>query len=328
MTVGVESKGHMSSSDRGSENASILHEEHLSAYASQLMSAFGWSSPLSIYQIAFDYLLKCHIEKYGVDLIQAFLEKLPLEFISELEANKVYHMAYEFNFHDLAFGIGRCMQMRALQKKQYGTALGWNVRIKDMHFGTVLAERIIEEYWTTQDPNLLDLTENLTKELIYCDRLIFLSKYRDFLRLTVYSTLPSGSARKLTELKQAATVLVQLLEANNLVPVKYRQKLIMDVLPLAKENALSEAQIFSTLRAIQNYENRTKFFNESEQKNLNLKIQKQMRILDAESNYPIYQKSNNQFNYELDNMKWQELLVVLSEKLANTVALNSVEVSN
>jgi len=68
------------------------------------------------------------------------------------------------------------MQMRALKKGRYGTALGWNVRIKDVHFGTVLAERILEEYWWTEDQNLLDLTENLTKELIYCDRLIFLSK--------------------------------------------------------------------------------------------------------------------------------------------------------
>ena len=141
MTVGVESKGHMTSSDRGSENASILHEEHLSAYAAQLMAAFGWSSPLAIYQIAFDYLLKCRIDKYGVDLVQAFMEKMPLESISELEANKLYHLAYEFGFHDLAFGVGRCMQVRALRNALYGTALGWNVRIKDMHFGTVLAER-------------------------------------------------------------------------------------------------------------------------------------------------------------------------------------------
>ena len=53
-----------------------------------------------------------------------------------------------------------------------------------------------------------------------------------------------------------------------------------------------------------------------------------MRILDAESNYPIYQKTSPEFNYEVDNMRWQELLVVLSEKLSDTVALKSVEVSN
>jgi hypothetical protein len=39
----------------------------------------------------------------------------------------------------------------------------------------------------------------------------------------------------MAELKQAAGILVQLLEANNLVPVKYRRKFIMDVLPLVKE---------------------------------------------------------------------------------------------
>jgi hypothetical protein len=91
---------------------------------------------------------------------------------------------------------------------------------------------------------------------------------------------------------------------------------------------LSETQIFSTLRAIQNFENRTKFFNDNEQKNLNKKIHHQMRILDAESNYPIYQKTSPEFNYEVDSMRWQELLVVLSEKLSDTVALKSVEVSN
>jgi len=53
-----------------------------------------------------------------------------------------------------------------------------------------------------------------------------------------------------------------------------------------------------------------------------------MRILDAESIYPIYQKTSPEFNYEVDNMRWQELLVVLSEKLSDTVALKSVEVSN
>jgi len=177
MAVGVESmNGGGSSTVNGTENASILHEEHLSAYATQLLEAYGWSSPISIYQISFDYLLKCQYEKFGIGLMESFMEKIPLERISELEANKVYQLAFEFNFHDLAFGVGRCMQMRALKNGRYGTALGWNVRIKDVHFGTVLAEKILEKYWVTEDQNLLDLTENLTKELIFCDRLIFLSR--------------------------------------------------------------------------------------------------------------------------------------------------------
>lgn len=330
MTVGVESS-HMGigSSSHGSENATILHEEHLSAYAKQLLNAFGWSSSISIYQISFDYLYKCRIEKYGLDLIEEFMEKIPLESISELEANKVFYMASEF--HDLAFGVGRCMQMRALKREMYGTALGWNVRIKDMHFGTVLAEKIIEKYWATEDRNLLDLTENLTKEIIFCDRLIFLSKYRDFLKLTKYSDLPLGSVRKLTELKQAAAILVQLLEANNLVPIKYRRKMIMDALPLVRENALNEEQIYSVLRSIQNYENRITFFPSTDREPINKKISNELNILDVEANYPIYQKSSDadaEFSYNLDNMKWQELLVMLSEKLAESVAFKSVEISN
>merc|ERR1712127_522722 len=108
MTVGVESNGHMvGSSGQGSENATIIHEEHLSAYATQLLTAFGWSSPVSIYQISFDYLMKCRIEKFGIQLIEEFMEKIPLKNISELEANKVFHLAFELNFHDLAFGVGR-----------------------------------------------------------------------------------------------------------------------------------------------------------------------------------------------------------------------------
>lgn len=333
MTLGVESKNHMGvgSSGHGSENATILHEEHLSDYATQLLGAFGWSSSISIYNISFDYLKKCTIKKYGIDLIEEFMEKIPLENISEVEANKVFYLASKFDFDDLAFGVGRCMQMRALKKGMYGTALGWNVRIKDMHFGTVLAEKIIEQYWTTEDLNLLDLTENLTKEIIFCDRLIFLSKYKDFLKLTVYSNLQSGSIRKLTELKQAASILVQLLEANNLVPIKYRRKLIMDVLPLVRDNALSEEQIYSVLRSIQNYENRIKFFPITENTLKNKKYSDELNILDVEANYPIYQKSSStetEFTYHLDNMKWQELLVMLSEKLASTVALKSVEISN
>lgn len=328
MTVGVESRSTFSGGE--SRDAKVLHEEHLSAYAGQLLEAFGWSSAISVYQISFDYLLKCQYEKYGMGLVESFMEKIPLEHISELEGNKVFQMAFEFGFHDLAFGVGRCMQMRALKKGRYGLALGWNVRIKDLHFGTVLAEKILEKYWTTDDQNLLDLTENLTKELIYCDRLIFLSKYRNFLKLTKYSTIQAGSARKLTELKQAAAILVQLLEANNLVPVKYRRTMIMDILPLVKANALDETQIYSVLRSIQNYENRIEVFNDAEAKNLSRRVNRDMQILDAENNYPVYRKSagDSEYVYEFDSVEFDELLVELSVKLSECVALKSVEIAN
>jgi hypothetical protein len=63
----------------------------------------------------------------------------------------------------------------------------------------------------------------------------FKGKYKDFLKLTKYSTSKPGSPAHTAELKQATLIIVQLLEANNLVPMKYRRKLIMNVLPLVKD---------------------------------------------------------------------------------------------
>ena len=152
LTVGVSSSSSAFNKRAGiinsnqlnaSENAILLHAEHLEAYATQLLSAFWPTSSLSMYQIGFDYLLKCRLESNGPDLIEAYMEKIPLTSISELEANRLFHLAFEYNFHDLAFSIGRVMQTRAFRNEQYGTALGWNVRIKDLNFGTLLAERYI-----------------------------------------------------------------------------------------------------------------------------------------------------------------------------------------
>lgn len=143
LTVGVSTtlnNKRGNSNISATENASLLHDQHLEAYANQLLAAFWPVNSLSLYQIGFDYLTKCRLDKNGSDLIEAYMEKIPLNDISEIEANKLFHLAFEYNFHDLAFSIGRIMQMRAFRKGKYGTALGWNVRIKDLNFGTLLAE--------------------------------------------------------------------------------------------------------------------------------------------------------------------------------------------
>ncbi len=150
------------------------------------------------------------------------------------------------------------------------------------------------------------------------------------MRLIKYSKVQSATGKKITDLKQAAGILVQLLEANNLVPIKYRRRMIMEILPLVKENALNEEQIYSVLRSIQNYENRIEVFNETGKKNFNRKINEQIRILDVENNYPVYQKSEGEFeyNYNLDGAKFNELLAELSVKLSDCLSLKSVEIEN
>jgi hypothetical protein len=124
-------------------NSSFVHEQHLIEYSTQLLTACAASESLSLYQTAFDYLIKCkNLEVVrGLELIEMHMEKIPLTFMSETNASKLFHMAFEYDLHDLAFSIGRIMQTRALKRGMYGTALGWNVRIKDASFGTFLAER-------------------------------------------------------------------------------------------------------------------------------------------------------------------------------------------
>jgi hypothetical protein len=71
------------------------------------------------------------------------MQRIPLTSISELDGCKVFNMAYQLGLHDLAFSIGRVMQMRALKRSMYGTALAWNCRIKDACFGNLLGEKCV-----------------------------------------------------------------------------------------------------------------------------------------------------------------------------------------
>ena len=130
--------------NNNNENSNFIHEQHLIEYSTQLLSACLSTNSLSLYQTAFDYLIKCkNIEVKGIELIEIYMEKLPLTYISEIAANKIFHVAFEYELHDLAFSIGRIMQVRAFKRGMYGTALGWNIRIKDASFGTFLAERFL-----------------------------------------------------------------------------------------------------------------------------------------------------------------------------------------
>ena len=137
----------------------MVRQQHLTEYATQLMRAAWSTQSLAMYQTAFDYLRECHSSSSsslsslssaieptstavtGLELIETYLEKYPLTYVSEKDANLVFNMAFRLELHDTAFAIGRIMQTRAFKRGQYGTALSWNVRIKDPSFGTVVAEK-------------------------------------------------------------------------------------------------------------------------------------------------------------------------------------------
>lgn len=120
----------------------LIHEHHLNEYARELIESDLTS--LSLFQTACEYLLVCKtIEPRGSQVIEDYMQRIPLTNISEQDAYKVFIMAYKFGMHDLAFSIGRVMQMRAYKREMYGDALAWNVRIKDSCFGNLLGEKFV-----------------------------------------------------------------------------------------------------------------------------------------------------------------------------------------
>ncbi|CAF0837173.1 unnamed protein product [Brachionus calyciflorus] len=291
---------------KSDKNSIAIHEEHLIEYAVQILSAAWSNSSLSLNQTAFDYLLKCsNLDRTGLELIETYLEKISLTNLSESNANKVFYLAFQNGLHDLAFSIGRVMQMRAFKRGMYGTALSWNVRIKDCSFGNYLAEKIIEDFFKSKDLKLLELTESLTKEIIYCDRLIFLSKYREFYKLAYYSNKTDMST-KLDNFKQAGTLLLQLLEVQNLIPFKFRKRVLFHIPDLIQENVFNEDQLFAILRIIQNYENKKDFLTKNELK-------------------------NEQDEIEIDNddvseeMKWKFFYEKISQMIAENFVKNKIE---
>lgn len=126
-------------------NADLLYEQHLVEYGIQLVESYPIS--LSMYQTAFDYFIKCtNLETKGIELIETYLQKVPLTYVSEYDAHKVFLTAYQYGLHDLAFSIGRIMQTRALKRENYGTSLSWNCKIKDPCFGDYLAEKFVNNF--------------------------------------------------------------------------------------------------------------------------------------------------------------------------------------
>ncbi|RNA06283.1 nuclear pore complex Nup85 [Brachionus plicatilis] len=283
------------------ESSIPVHEQHMTEYAIQLLSAAWSPSLLSLHQTAFDYLIKCKMDQSGIDYIEAYLERIPLTDISEMEASKIFYIAFQYGLHDLAFSIGRVMQMRALKSGLYGTALSWNAKIKDCSFGNILAEGMMQEFFQTNDIKVLELTESLSKEIIYSERLMFLNKYREFYKLAFSST----KCDRAESLKQAASLLVQLLEVPNLIPFKFMKRILFQVHDLVDQNVFGEDQLFSVLKSIQFYENRRRFLT----KNSNSSELNECNLDDevAEEN------------------KWKSLYEKLSIKIAENFVKNKIE---
>ena len=137
----------------------------------------------------------------------------------------------------------------------------------------------------------------------------------------------------LEKYKEAATLLIQLLDVPLLIPTKYREYIILDIADLLPNVSmalkidnfflifvfnffkykLSEDQIFTILRAIQNDNNRVKIFNETIYKpkaNSNTKTDMEVIEIQDEKNAKLLKISQD-----------------LSKQLADCFVGNSIELN-
>lgn len=181
----------------------------------------------------------------------------------------------------------------------------------------------------TDDAYLLDLTNNLSREIIYCDRLIFLSKFREYMYLTKYST-KQEEKQLMADYKKAANLVIELFEERGLVPLKYQRRLIFATSLILKKGVFSEDQLTSLMRIIQNFENCLEYFYEGSYKKSFLKMRPDLRDDESETNKENRAMPNKKHLDENENpsdekecsiddynqTEWKKLQIEISQRLA------------
>jgi hypothetical protein len=121
----------------------------------------------------------------------------------------------------------------------------------------------LDLFFKTFNHNLLELTNNLSNEIIYSNRLILVSKYNEFFKILNKSITPNRTVKALkssSQVKEAASLLIELLEAECLVPFKFKRRLIFECGQFFDGfNVFNEKQLISLLRIMTDYENVVEF---------------------------------------------------------------------
>ena len=96
-------------------------------------------------------------------------------------------MAAERSLHSIVTQTCKVLGMRALQSGNSGGAMAWALRSsadsKFTSFLAFLADKILAEYSTSGTFSSTDLLDSLDASIVVSDRLTFLGKYREFLKL-------------------------------------------------------------------------------------------------------------------------------------------------
>ncbi|XP_065826096.1 nuclear pore complex protein Nup85-like [Oscarella lobularis] len=170
----------------------------------------------SLWEVSAEYFSYCPIR--GRDHIEALLDRVPLE--TEAKAVKLLHLCRKYDLPHQGQSLCKAMTMRALLNGRLGSALNWSIKSKDPSLAAGVADKILDHYAEAGEFIGLDLLDHLGPDMLINEKIIFLSKYREFHRL--YED---------AKFEAAGEVLVTLLESK-LAPRRFWLALLVDALPL------------------------------------------------------------------------------------------------
>lgn len=181
-----------------------LYEQYLCDYGCSLLTKQFWLS-------AFVYLTRCNRTMKGIHFIEAFIERFYLE--NEQEAHEMYDICQKYNLQQQALSIGRFMEMRYFKETNYEQALNWCIKIKDASFGTYLVDNLIQFTYDT-----FKFIQNYTIEIVFSDRLVFLSKYYEFFKLLNEQNF-----------NDACNLIINLLDAPKMIPLCIKKSILIQL---------------------------------------------------------------------------------------------------
>jgi len=250
-----------------SQNSSVgagLREFLLLDYGTCLMSHN------SLWQLGVLYFDHCPVQ--GRQRLEALLEHVPLT--SDYKASKVISIASARGLHSVVSSTCKVMGMKALSKKDTGSAMAWALKSQDAKFTTFLADKLLAEYTESGRFSSVDLLDTLGASIIVSDRLTFLGKYREFIRM-----------RDDADYVSAADLLHSLLWSK-LAPKYFWVTLLIDSIPFltADQVLFSSEQNYQLLQCLQeltvdsSLPEKQKVMLEEEEKRIRLSLAKNLAL--------------------------------------------------
>ncbi|ELR22811.1 Nup85 Nucleoporin, putative [Acanthamoeba castellanii str. Neff] len=132
----------------------------------------------SMWRLGVNYLSFC--PSFGTAYMKHLLEQIPLE--SEKQAYKALAVCGQHNLVDQAKLLYMIMGMQKYRERRYGASIQWFLRAAHHSRLSQVANKLVDDYYQGKSINADEVTavvEQLDKDFIFSERLVFLSKVRD-----------------------------------------------------------------------------------------------------------------------------------------------------